>query len=74
MFNVLKQAMETKTLLSVYPSESDADTFYVGYVYEVNENAMLMKLITTKGYESGFVTFLWTTFKKLQWMDFMKEG
>ena len=57
MYNVLKKAMETKKLLSIYPSESDADTFYVGYIYEVNENTMLMKLITTKGYESGFVTF-----------------
>ena len=73
MFNVLKQAMETKTLLSVYPSESDADTFYVGYVYEVNENTMLMKLITTKGYESGFVTFFVDDIQKITMDGFYEK-
>lgn len=65
--------METKTLLSVYPSESDADTFYVGYVYEVNENTMLMKLITTKGYERGFVTFFVDDIQKITMDGFYEK-
>ena len=41
------------------------DTFYVGYVCEVNERTMLMKLITTKGYESGFSVFFTDNIQKV---------
>ena len=45
----------------------------MGYVYEVNENTMLMKLITTKGYESGFVTFFVDDIQKISMDGFYEK-
>ena len=64
MLAALKKAMGAHSLLSVYPS-ADMDTFYVGYVCEVNERTILMKLITTKGYESGFSVFFTDNIQKV---------
>ena len=41
MLAALKKAMGAHSLLSVYPSVG-MDTFYVGYVCEVNERTILM--------------------------------
>ena len=64
MLAALKKAMGAHSLLSVYPSVG-MDTFYVGYVCEVNERTILMKLITTKGYESGFSVFFTDNIQKV---------
>jgi hypothetical protein len=55
MWDILKKAVESKEMISIYTDISEQDYFSVGFLEKVTEEYFLMQHVTAEGLEDGHV-------------------